>query len=33
MMLLTEHALQLICDAQNDAGNSFAYLLSDARTT
>jgi hypothetical protein len=30
---LTEHALQLICDAQNDAGNSFAYLLSDARTT
>ena len=30
---LTEHALQLICDAQNDAGYSFAYLLSDARTT
>jgi hypothetical protein len=30
---LTENALRLICDAQNDASNSFAYLLSDARTT
>ena len=29
---MTEHALRLICEAQNDAGNSFAYLLSDART-
>ncbi|PZQ80609.1 MAG: hypothetical protein DI549_16585 [Ancylobacter novellus] len=28
-----ETALGLICDAQNDIGNSSAYLLSDARTT
>jgi hypothetical protein len=30
---LTERVLRLICNAQNDAGNSFAYLLSDARTS
>jgi hypothetical protein len=30
---LTRNALQLICEAQNDAGNSFASLLSDARAT
>lgn len=29
----TEEALEAICDAQNDACNSFGYLLSDARST
>lgn len=29
----TEDVLRLICEAQNDARNSSAYLLSDARTT